>query len=138
MDIFETASRKKLRFASVKGELTTEQLWDLPLLVSGTMRGTGADLDTVAREVNSALKAVTEESFVAVQVNPRKAELTLKLDILKHVISVKLAEQEARKASAAKAEKRAKLLEALAAKEDAELGAKSKDDILKELAELDA
>lgn len=68
----------------------------------------------------------------------RMADLTLKLDILKHVIAAKIAENEARKVSAEKAEKRRKLLDALAAKEDAELGAKTKEDILKELAALDA
>lgn len=54
------------------------------------------------------------------------------------MIAAKIAENEARKASAEKAEKRRMLLDALAAKEDAELGSKSKEDILKELAALDA
>lgn len=138
MDIFEQASRQKLRFPSTKGELTTEQLWDLPLLVTGNARGTGFDLDTIARGINADLKAITEDSFVVTRPDPRKAVLTLKLDILKHVIAAKIDENEARKASAEKAEKRRKLLDALAAKEDAELGSKSKEDILKELAALDA
>lgn len=138
MDIFESASRQKLRFASSKGDLTTEQLWDLPLIATGTMRGLGFDLDNVARAVNVDLKAVTEESFVVVKEDPRKAVLELKLAVLKHIIAAKLEEQAIRKAASERAAKRTKLLEALSAKEDQELGAKSKDDILKELAALDA
>lgn len=135
MDIFEKASRKKLRFPSSVGDLTTEQLWDLPLV--STAKGK-ATLDAIARNVNANLKSVTEESFVDVRPNPLKADYELQLDILKHVIAVKIAEAEAAKSRAEKAAKRSKILEALAAKEDAELGAKSKDDLLKELADLDA
>ena len=46
MSIFEQASRLKLRFASVKGELTIEHLWGLPL-----QSKTSFDLDTVAKAV---------------------------------------------------------------------------------------
>ena len=31
MNIFEYAARSKIRFQSTKGELTVEQLWDVPL-----------------------------------------------------------------------------------------------------------
>ena len=31
MNIFEYATRAKLRFASSRGDLTVEQLWDVPL-----------------------------------------------------------------------------------------------------------
>lgn len=135
MDIFEKASRKKLRFPSSVGDLTTEQLWDLPLV--SNVKGK-ATLDAIARNVNANLKSVTEDSFVDVRPNPLKADYELQLDILKHVIAVKIAEQEAAKTRAEKAAKRTKLLEALAAKEDAELGAKSKEDLLQELEALDA
>ncbi len=86
MNIFELASRQKLRFPSTKGDLTTEQLWDLPL----TSR-TGCDLDSVAKVVNQYLKGVSEESFVAVKVSPAKAGHELRLEIVKHIIAVKLA-----------------------------------------------
>lgn len=138
MDIFEAASRKKLRFASPKGELTTEQLWDLPLLGGAVNRGLNTDLDTVARAVNLNLKAVSEDSFVTVSTNPMKATYELQLAVVKHIIAAKQAEAEKAKDRAAKAEKRRKLLDVLAMKEEQEIGAKSKEDILKELAELDA
>jgi len=132
-NIFETATRKAFRYTSNRGDLTTEQIWDLPL----TSRS-GFDLDSVAKAANAELKSVTEESFVATRVNPRKGDLETKLEILKHVIAVKIAEAEAVTARAAKQEKRAKILDALATKENEELTQASKDDLLKQLAELDA
>lgn len=131
-NLFEVASRKAYRYQSIRGDLTTEQLWELPL----TSRG-GFDLDSVAKAVNAELKSVTEESFVATRVNPRKGDLETKLDVLKHIIAVKIAEAEAVTARVAKQEKRAKILDALAAKENEELTQASKDDLLKQLAELD-
>lgn len=134
MDKFELASRKKLRFPSPVGELTTEQLWDLPLV--SNVKGK-VSLDAVARAVNANLKAVTEESFVTVSSNPAKATYELQLEILKHIIAVKQDEIARAKDRAEKAEKRRVLLDALARKEEQEIGAKSKDELLKELAELD-
>ena len=45
MNIFERASRRKLRFDTVVGLLATEQLWELPL----TAKGERPDLDKLAR-----------------------------------------------------------------------------------------
>ena len=53
INIFEQASRAKLRFDSVKGQLVTEQLWDLPL-----QSKTNFDLDTVAKGISGALLSV--------------------------------------------------------------------------------
>jgi hypothetical protein len=129
MNIFEHASRVKLRFSSIVGELTTEQLWDLPL----TNKGGRANLDAIARAVHAELKGLEEVSFVECKPDPRKDELELELEILKHVIAVKLAEREAADQAATKAQRRAKLLDALASKENDELVGMSKDDILAEL-----
>lgn len=127
-NIFEIASRRKFRFSFTKGEITTEQLWDLSL----------TDLDAVAKLVNANLKAVTEDSFVKVTNNSAAQRLLeTKLDVLKHIIAVKLDEVEQRQAVSARAAKRATLLEALAAREAQELSQASKDDLLKQLAELD-
>lgn len=133
MDIFEKASRRKFRFASVKGDLTSEQLWDLPLTSKS-----GADLDTIARAINADLKSVTEESFVALNPDPRRGDLDVKLDVVKHVIAVRIAEAEKAKVAAANAAKRAKLLEALASKEDEAFASKTSEELLAELAAIDA
>lgn len=132
MNIFESASRKKYRYQSAKGDLTTEQLWDLPL-------STGpANLDLIARAVNAELKSVSEESFVVVRPDPRKDELAEKLEVLKHVIAVKMADAEKAKQAVERAEKRRKLVDAIASQEERSLANMSKEDLLKQLAELDA
>lgn len=133
MNIFEQATRKKLRFASAKGELTVEQLWDLPLLITGNTRDVRVDLDTVARMVNHELKAQTEESFVEAKTNHLKALLELKMEIVKHIIADKLeAAEKARKALDDRAE-RERLMEVLRRKQDQALEDLSPEEIQKRL-----
>lgn len=131
--MFEKAARTKLRFPSTRGDLSVEQLWDLPLTSK-----TGFDLDTIAREVNQNLKAATEDSFVTVRVNPLKDRFELSLDILKHVIHVKLVEADAViKAAARKVEKN-RLVEILDQKKDQALLSLTPEEIQKKIAELEA
>jgi imidazolonepropionase-like amidohydrolase len=133
MNIFEQASKNKTRFATnTIGELTVEQLWDLPL----TARGSQIDLDKVAKIVNAALKAETEESFVVTRANAAQASLELKMDIVKHIIAVKMAEKAAASEKAANATRRAKLMDILEQKRDESLLAMTPEEIQKELAEL--
>lgn len=113
MNMFERASRVKLRFLSAKGALTVENLWDLPLQST-----TGMDLDTLAKATNATLKSASEESFVTISSNPLKEESELKLDILKHILISKQAEQADRVNAAQRAERKRKLLNILADKED--------------------
>lgn len=133
MNMFELASRGKYRFSSAVGDLTAEQLWDLPLTA---VRFGGIDLDHVAKSVNSELKAVTEESFVAPAKSALREELETKLEIVKHVIAYKLKLVEDRVAAQARDAKRRKILEALETKENLELTSASKEELLKQLEEL--
>ena len=137
MNLFERASRNKYRFESPKGELTTEQLWDLPLIAGGPTRDVKADLDTVARTIHSELKSMEESSFVNTTPDTRKTHLEAKLEIVKHVIASKMADKEAAEKRVATIEKRRKLIEALAAKEEQELTQMSKDEIMKQLSEME-
>lgn len=130
MSIFEQASRLKLRFASVKGELTIEHLWGLPL-----QSKTSFDLDTVAKAVARDLKAVTEESFV-VETSPVNTVLILKLDVVKHIIAVRLAENAAATNRSARSAERQKLLGILADKQDESLKNLTPEQIQKRLDEL--
>lgn len=131
MNIFEQATRQKFRFESIKGELTVEQLWDMPLTSKN-----GFDLDTVAKEVNRGLKACSEESFVNTNHNPAVDRLEAKLEVVKHVIAVKLAEADERaKAADRKAEKE-RLLEILHQKKDQDLLGLSREELEKRIADL--
>lgn len=93
-NLFEEASRKKLRFPTERGELSVEQLWDLPLTSDR-----GLSLDAIAIGINVQLKAVSEDSFVKPQSNPRKAQYEMMLEIIKHIIAVKQTEAAERAAA---------------------------------------
>ena len=128
MNIFEQATRRAIRFESVKGDLSVEQLWDLPLQSRNQF-----DLDTVAKTVNRQLNAVTEESFVSVRENPAKETLSLKLEIVKHIISVKLQEAEEARNRANKASEKEKLLRLLDEKQNEALRALTPEEIQERL-----
>jgi hypothetical protein len=130
-NLFELAARRKFRYSSSKGDLNTEQLFDLPL----TSRA-GFDLDSVAKAVNAELKSVAEESFVAVRTNTGQRDLEAKLEIVKFVIAAKQKAQEDIRLAGEKAERKRRILEALAAKEDQELTSASKEELLRELESL--
>ncbi len=134
MTIFETASRKKTRFESSVGLLSTEDLWDLPL----TAKGTKPNLDLLARGVSAELRSLVEDSFVDERPDPRKSDLELKLDLLKAVIKHKLDARAAAEKAAQTEERKRRLLNALASKEEAALAGMSKEEIEAEIAKLGA
>jgi hypothetical protein len=116
-NIFETAARNKIRFASTKGLLTVEQLFnDVPLRSTD-----GFNLDAVAREANRQLKAATEESFVNTERTPEHSRLETTLEIVKFVIASKLDDEAAAKKRQENAAEKQKLLKILAEKQDGKL-----------------
>lgn len=127
MSIFEKASKSKLRFATGRGQLATEDLWDLSL----------ESLDTIAKAVNKQLKAETEESFIGKKSKANET-LELQLEILKHIISVKLQEKEIKAQRAERNAKLAQLRELAASKTNEALAGKSLEDINRMIAELEA
>lgn len=132
-NLFQLASRRKFRFPSNKGDLTVEQLWDLPL----TARS-GLCLDEVAKQVNAELKAAGEESFVQKNSNPAKSQLEAKLEIIKHIIASKLEEAERASKVSQNQEERQRLLAVLNRKQDAALEELTPEQIQARLAELEA
>ena len=124
ISMFEAATRKKLRFPSARGDITVEQLWDAPL-----SSGDEFNLDAIAKAVNRTLRILTEESFVATARRPEQTLLELALSIIKHVIATKLDDEAKAKRRAGQSQEKAKLLEALAAKEDGELGELSREEL---------
>jgi len=126
MNIYERATRRKLRFNTTQGLLTTEDLFDLSL----------QSLDTLAKSVNREVKAGEEESFIETK-TVEASEDELRLDLLKHVIKSKLTAAEAAKTRVARQARIARLKEILADKEDAAMGDKSTKAIKKEIEELE-
>lgn len=131
-DLFIRASRRKFRFESVRGDLTTEDLWDLPLVASN-----GFSLDAVGRTAAAELKGLAEESFVETKADPRKGELEAMVEIVRFIIATKQAEALKAQTRAARADERRKLLDAIAAKDDEALSQASRDQLVERLAALD-
>lgn len=133
-EFYKFAAQNCLRFSSQRGELTTEQLFQLPLKSE-----TGFDLDTVAKFINKQLKSANEESFVEdIDIDPRKQRLTASLEIVKDVIATKQAHHRAILAHAQRGIERKKILDAISAKKDEKLTQSSIDELEKQLAALDS
>lgn len=132
MNIFEQASRKCLRFKSNIGDLNVEQLWDLPLT---TTKANGVSLDNIARAIHKKLET-TDISFVQ-SPSRETGELRLQMDIVKHIIDVRLKENQAAVDAKHKADRKAKLQEIIERKREDELGGKSIEELEAELKSLD-
>lgn len=131
MNIFEYASRHALRFATDKGALTTEQLWDLPL-----KSNLKVDLDGIAIAIAKELRDTTEMSFVESRPDPKKKHLEVKLEIVKTVIAYRQAENAERLADKERASEKQKILEVLDSKKADNLNQLSEDQLRARLAAL--
>lgn len=114
---FEVAVRNKMRFP-FKGLVSVEDLWDLSV----------ENLDSVFKTLNSHLKTVKEESLLNTKTKADK-ELDIKIEIVKYIVGIKLAEKEAHLNAKTKREEKQKLFEVLSRKENEELESKSTDEI---------
>ena len=131
--MYKFAAQNRLRFPSNRGDLTVENLFDLPLKATN-----GFDLNSVAQAINTELKTTGEESFVEdVTDDPRRKALAMSLEIVKDVIKTKQEENAARLNKMNKANERRKILDAMSAKQDQALSAASLEDLQKQLAALD-
>lgn len=123
--MFKQASKMKLRFATIKGNLSVEDLWDLSLPV----------LDKLAVSYDEELAKSPRKSFITNDI-PSNTELELKFNIVKDIITDKLKEKADREAAKSKAAERARLVELLAKKQSEKLESLSEDEIKQRLAEL--
>ena len=122
--LFLTAARKKIRFLSPKGMLTTEDLFDLPL-TSATGK---ANLDDIARGLHAQIKDSTEVSFVD-DTPTEDSTAKLGLEIVRVVIGIKKAERADAAKAAENAATRQKIMALIDQKKDAALGEKSVEDL---------
>lgn len=129
--MFEKASRQKLRFDTPKGQLSIEDLWDLPL---HSLTGK-ANLDDIARVLDADLKTGTSKSFVNKATSADEV-LKLKFDIVIHVINTRLDEREAAHKIAEKREQKQKIMAIIAQKKDAALSEASLADLEQMLASM--
>lgn len=133
MDLYKFAAANRIRFASSRGDLTVEQLFDLPLKSTKN----DFDLDTVARNIYEQVQRTGEVSFVeSATPDPETEVLEIALEIVKDVIATKQADNAAERQSREKAAMKAKLLDILAAKKDQALMNATPEEIEAQLAAL--
>ena len=129
---FEYAARYKIRFASPRGELSVEHLWDVPLRSRDDF-----NLNTIAKASNKALKDATEESFVESTRTALHVPLEVALDLVKHVIETKINDEELAKKRADNRVEREKLLAILAEKQTGKLSALTEEELKKRIEALE-
>jgi len=130
--MFDLATRQKLRFDTMRGSLSVEELWDLPL-TSPTGK---PNLDSIALDLHQQLRGTGDVvSFVDEGARADKT-VQLKFDVVKHIIDTR--KQEARTALDARkrAETKQQLLAALERKQTSAIDAMSEEDLRKRIAEL--
>jgi len=133
MDMFEQASKEKLKFNSSRGQITVEDLWDLPLK-SVTNK---PNLNDVAKSISKELKRDEEESFVD-DVTEHDKISELKLEIVKHIISVKK-DENSRKLKLKEIEDESfRISQLLIKRKEENLNSKTEEDLVKMQAELAA
>jgi len=124
--MFEQSSRLKLRFP-YKGSISDEDLWDLDVKI----------LNKMYQDLYGKLKQTAEVSLLDIKSDADKI-LELQLNIIKHIVKVKLEETQKRLEAKDRKAYKEKLLAIRASKEDEALHQKSPEEIDKLLAEIDA
>lgn len=105
--MFEQATREKIRFA-YRGLVTVEDLWDIK----------ESELNVIYMDLAKQLKTNEIESLI----NPLEdGELTLKMNIVKHIFTIKKDEALARRNATAIKAKNQKILEIIDRKQNATL-----------------
>ncbi len=104
-NIFLQASRLKIRFTSPVGQLTVEDLWEIPLSTASSRKASleniGTPLLARQRELEQG-----ESIFTDAKPSPEKTKVDLQVAILREIATIRQAENKAKTlASAKKAEK---------------------------------
>lgn len=122
---FEYAIRNKLR-VSYKGSMSVEDLYDLSI----------ENLDSLYVSLRRQQKSVEEESLITP--TRKNTELDVTLMLVKHIFQVKRDEQAARLLKKQAAEKRKRIREIIASKQDEALSQASIEDLQRMLDEEEA
>lgn len=105
-NLFEMATRSKLRFPSTKGELSVEDLWDL----------SDKDLDVVYKNLKDQEVKSSEESLLD-DANV-DTKLTAAIGIVRYIFTTKRKEKLAEKERINKKQTQKKYIDALSKKQD--------------------
>lgn len=125
-DLFFNAVKNKYRFPSKRGNLTTEQLFELPF----------EGLDEIYSELSAKLEAAPKKSLLS----PRSVadvELKEKVEIIEAVFAFKAELRDKAKRAQEKSQQKQKLLDLIEKKKNQALEGLSEEELLKKLAELE-
>ncbi len=123
-NLFEIATRNRYRF-NYKGVMTVEDLWSLRV----------EDLDAIFKMLNRQKKTADEDSLLTTK-SAEDQDLANKIDIVRYIVSVKLAEAAERVSAAEKKAQRDKIMEIVVKKKDKALEDMGIEDLMKKLEEL--
>lgn len=123
-NLFEVATKRKYRFP-YRGLVAVEDLWDLRT----------TELDAIFKTLNAEAKKVSEESLLELKTKEDE-ELSDKIAIIRHIVSVKLEEQKIRENEKANKERKQKLLAIKARREETALENISDEELDKMIKEL--
>jgi len=96
MDVFAKALRQKLRFPSLIGDLTIEQLWDLPISNKGIRNK--ASLVDIGKSLVVDRDPQLPDFLVTASPDPSSEKNVLRLSVLQAIIETKREEERDREA----------------------------------------
>lgn len=123
--MYRKASRMKIRFATAKGNLTVEDLWELSLPA----------LDKIAIALDEELSKSPKKSFISAS-TPGNEILEVKFNIVKDIIETKLLEKREVDEVKKKHAEKQRLLEVLSKKEEESLENLSVEELKERIAKL--
>lgn len=112
--MYKEASRRKLRFSTNVGLLSTEQLWDLSL----------ENLDKLAVALEATYDSAKNKSFL-VKTEDKNKTVKLQFDIVFDILQTKVEEQEKLRVARETKESNKQIMELIAKKQAGELEGKS-------------
>lgn len=122
MENFKIATQQKLRFATVKGQLTTEQIWDLSL----------EQLDELAVQLQKEYEGSKGKSFLVKRTSKDKTA-KLRFDIVLDILQTKVEALNEEQQAAEDRRHNEKIESLIAMKQDEELAGKSVAELKKML-----
>lgn len=125
MNLFEVATREKYRFP-YKGQIGVEDLWDVSV--------TG--LDDIFKALKAQTKKTDEEGLLSHKTSA-DTELDNKIEIVRYIFGVKMAEKAKREEAVKRKAEKEKLLEILSEKEDNALKNLSIDELRARIAAME-
>jgi hypothetical protein len=114
MENFKLASQQKIRYQTTKGQLSTEQLWDLSL----------DELDALAVSLESEHKQSGKKSFI-IKTSVKDKTAKLRFDVVLDVLNTKVEEAQAAAEALEIKEHNKKIITLISEKQDESLKGKS-------------